>query len=109
MQQVEVSVSELRQNLATFVNRVAFGEERIVLVSHGEPKAALIGLAELRQLQEDDLAARAAAFQRSLTKATQLRTTLTHWQEGSESSAEDIVETLHRIRGEQLGGYDDLH
>jgi prevent-host-death family protein len=33
------------------VNRVAFGGERIILTSRGRPKAVLVSLADLKQLQ----------------------------------------------------------
>ena len=42
MNEIQVTMTELRQSLGRLVNRAAFGGERIVLVAHGEPKAAII-------------------------------------------------------------------
>ena len=55
-----VSVSELKDGLSEFINRAAFGHERIVILSRGKPKAAVIGVRDLERLEdlEDAQAAR---------------------------------------------------
>lgn len=49
-----VSVSELKETLSEVLNRAAYGRERIVIASRGRPKAAVIGLADLKLLEEWD-------------------------------------------------------
>ena len=48
---LETSVSELKRELSSLINRAAFGKERIVILSRGRPKAALIGMEDLRMLE----------------------------------------------------------
>ncbi len=47
-----ISVSDAKVSFSKFVNRVAYGHERLVITSHGEPKAALISVEDLRRLEE---------------------------------------------------------
>ena len=47
-----VSVSGLKNALSEFLNRAAYGRERIIIASRGKPKAAIIGIDDLRLLEE---------------------------------------------------------
>jgi prevent-host-death family protein len=57
-----VSVSKLKDALSEYLNRAAYGGERIVVASRGKPKAAVISVADLQRLEEleDAQAAREA-------------------------------------------------
>lgn len=46
-----VSVTEIKRDISTFVNRVASGQERIVFTLKGKPKAVLIGVEDLQRLE----------------------------------------------------------
>ena len=48
---INVSVSGLKDALSSFLNRAAYGQERIVVSSHGKPKAAIIGMEDLERLE----------------------------------------------------------
>ena len=48
----QASVSEIKASLSEYLNRAAYGRERIVVVSRGKPKAAIIGIEDLRRLEE---------------------------------------------------------
>ena len=48
---LETSVSELKRELSNLINRAAYGKERIVILSRGRPKAALIGMEDLHVLE----------------------------------------------------------
>ena len=67
----EVSVSKLKDALSEYLNRAAYGGERIVVASRGKPKAAVISVADLQRLEEleDAQAAREAlaAYQKGET------------------------------------------
>jgi len=56
------SISQLKNALSEFLNRAAYGQERIIIASRGKPKAAIISIKDLRLLEEleDALAAREA-------------------------------------------------
>lgn len=46
-----VSVTEAKKSFSEFLNRAAFGNERIVVTSHDNPKAAVISIEDLRRLE----------------------------------------------------------
>lgn len=48
---IKVSVSDARRNLSEHVNRVAFGDERIVFTRHGKGLVALVPIADAELLQ----------------------------------------------------------
>ena len=77
------SISELKNALSEFLNRAAYGRERIIVASRGKPKAAVIGIDDLRRLEEleDALAAHEAleAYEAGET---------TPWQEAKAELAE---------------------
>ncbi len=51
METQSVTLTEFKQNLGEWVNRAAYGNLRIELVSRGKVKAALISLEDLRRLE----------------------------------------------------------
>ncbi len=48
----KMSVAEARKKFANIINRVAFGNESIVLTRRGEEVAALVSIDELKLLQK---------------------------------------------------------
>jgi len=49
---IKISTADARKKFSNIVNRVAFGKESIILTRRGEELAALIGIDELKLLQE---------------------------------------------------------
>ena len=47
-----ISVTDAKVSFSKFINRVAYGRERLVITSHGKPRAALVSVDDLRQLEE---------------------------------------------------------
>jgi len=78
-----ISITELKNALSQYLNRAAYGRERIIVASRGKPKAAVISIEDLRRLEEleDALAAHEAveAYQAGQT---------TPWEEVKEDLAE---------------------
>lgn len=66
-----VSVSKLKESLSEYLNRAAYGHERIVVASRDKPKVAIISFEDLQRLEalEDALAAEEAlaAYRRGET------------------------------------------
>ena len=52
MSVVNVNLTEAKQNLGEIVNRVAHGGERILLLSRGKPKAAMVSITDLMLLEQ---------------------------------------------------------
>jgi antitoxin Phd len=48
----KISTADARKKFSNIVNRVAFGKESIILTRRGEELAALVGMDDLRLLQE---------------------------------------------------------
>jgi len=46
-----VSIAEIKNTISALVNRVAFGQERVVLTSRGKPKAALVSIQDFASLE----------------------------------------------------------
>jgi prevent-host-death family protein len=76
-----VSTSQLKNNLSEYLNRVAFGRERIVVASRGKPKVAVISLADLELLVE-------------LEDAQAAREALAEYERGETISLEQLIEEL---------------
>ena len=47
-----VSISRLKNELSEYLNRVAYGGERIIVTSRDRPKAVIISMADLERLEE---------------------------------------------------------
>lgn len=45
------SVTEAKRSFSELLNRAAYGNERIVVTSHDNPKAAVISIEDLRRLE----------------------------------------------------------
>ncbi|MFD9911073.1 type II toxin-antitoxin system prevent-host-death family antitoxin [Streptomyces sp. NPDC059063] len=48
----EIPVTQARAELADLINRVVYGDERVVVTRHGKPLVALVSAADLRRLEE---------------------------------------------------------
>ncbi|WP_433343541.1 type II toxin-antitoxin system Phd/YefM family antitoxin [Streptomyces sp. CA-253872] len=70
----EIPVTRARAELADLINRVVYGDERVVVTRHGKPLAALVSAADLDRLAALDAeeAAAAAAPAPSLGSVTAL-------------------------------------
>ena len=99
-----VSVTELKQNLGAMINQASYGGQRIILLSHGKERAALISMEDFRlleTLQRDN--AREIYQNRQLnllSEAKQLREA-----SGTVGYQADSTSILDEVREERL---DDL-
>ena len=66
-----ISISDAKVSFSKFVNRVAYGKERIVITSHGQPKAALISIDDLRHLEELEEEREAAMLAEAIATETE--------------------------------------
>ncbi|MBU0495055.1 MAG: type II toxin-antitoxin system Phd/YefM family antitoxin [Chloroflexi bacterium] len=53
MPETYVSIGQVKRDISDLVNRVAYGDQRIVLTSRGKPKAALISIADYQRLAQE--------------------------------------------------------
>ncbi|MBU0492767.1 MAG: type II toxin-antitoxin system Phd/YefM family antitoxin [Chloroflexi bacterium] len=102
MSELQVSMTELRQSLGRLVNQAAYGDGRIVLVAHGQPKAAIIGVKDLQRLKRlsEDRPALPDQHAQALAAADLLRERIQRWQDAHGITPEDSVITLRQLREE---------
>jgi prevent-host-death family protein len=110
MSEIQVSMTELRQRLGTLVNRAAYGGERIVLVSRGEPRAAIVGIEDLRRLKQlsVSMTAESDRYTHALAAVDLLRGQIQRWQKAHGIESENSVETLRRLREERDDELDNV-
>lgn len=64
----EVSIAEAKASFSSLINAVAYGGHRILVLSRGKPKAALVGVEDLKRLEGGLVAStRAEALKRAET------------------------------------------
>ena len=85
-----VSISQLKDRLSEYLNRVAFGRERIIVASRGKPKAAVISLSDLELLEE-------------LEDAQAAREALAEYEQGETIPLEQMIEELAEAPYERSG------
>ncbi|MGQ9554246.1 MAG: type II toxin-antitoxin system Phd/YefM family antitoxin [Anaerolineae bacterium] len=68
-----VSVKEAKAALSEYLNRAAYGQERIIISSRGKAKAALISIEDLRRLEEAELRAESQMLARAIEETTEFQ------------------------------------
>lgn len=72
MADTQVSIGQVKRDISTLVNRVAFGGERVILTSRGKPKAALVSIEDYERLTEDNDDAELARIEAWLAATNEL-------------------------------------
>lgn len=100
MNEITVTMSELRQQLGSLVNRAAYGRERVVLIAHGEPKAAIVSVDDLQRLEQLDAGVLGIPFgvDQILSVADALHDQIYRWQLQKGIEPEDVTATLDQLR-----------
>jgi prevent-host-death family protein len=105
-----ISIAEIKHSISTVVNRVAFGRERIILTSRGRPKAALVSIEDLQNLEALE---RMPPFpSRAQRKATLVMAQAVREMTLARRSGipfSDVAEDLSRLREERDLELADLH
>ncbi len=50
MTTLQVSIGQVKRDISSLVNQVAYGGQRIILTSRNKPKAAIVSIADYEQL-----------------------------------------------------------
>ncbi len=98
MVQSTISLTDLKRNLGEIVNRAAYGKERIILLSRGKPRAALISIEDLEQLE---MLAQTAQADRNIQEQMDLLAEMDTLRD-SMNEMTDSVEVLREVREERL-------
>ena len=100
---MRISIGELERDLSGVINQAAYGKERIVIVSRGKPKAAMIGMEDLERLRKMSSYDREAQIA-WLARADALRERTRRWQAAHGRRRRVLVRNLY---GARLGGHPD--
>ena len=107
METQSVTLTEFKQNLSELVNRAAYGNLRIELISRGKAKAALISLEDLRRLEALEQAQnqRELYVQQQRAVLNEARVLRERMEEaGIETDSATILSELREERGDELLG-----
>lgn len=69
----EIPVTQARAELADLINRVVYGEERVVVTRHGKPLVALVSAADLERLESLKSEEAAGAQERVIASVSAIR------------------------------------
>ena len=105
MSTVEVTMTQLRQGLGELVNRAAYGGERVILVSHGAPRAVIIGMEDLTRLersaQQESRSVHEGRYTETLAEAHIVRERIQQWQTENHVEPQSSTEILRELREER--------
>ena len=101
MSTITVSMTQAKNELADVVNRVAYGGERIILLSRGKPRAAIVSFEDLQLLEglQEEKKAHRARMESWLAEARALRREILKQRGGV--PLPDSVEMLQELREER--------
>lgn len=105
MSNVEVTMTQLRQGLGELVNRAAYGGERIILISHGAPRAVIISIEDLKRLEQSaeqgPQIVQQGRYTEALAGAHAVRERIQRWQMENEIEPQNAGEILRELREER--------
>ena len=91
MSELRVSIGQVKRDISTLVNRVAYGGERVVLTSRGKPKAAIVSIEDYERLAgAEDAAIRLETW---LEASDKLAARMASKIDGREYDADSVIET----------------
>jgi len=96
---VQVSLAEAKKVFSSLVNRVVYGKERVILLSRGKPKAAIVSIEDLKTLESLELG---GSRLRALEEAHRLRRELASF------ALKPATAELDAIRGERTDEFDRM-
>ncbi len=105
MNEHRVGIAEARRRLSELINRVAFGEERVVFESRGKAKAALVSLEDLQKLNRLDLEAAREPENRweALRRAKEVREAIREMRAGQPlPDSGEVLGELRESRAHEL-------
>jgi prevent-host-death family protein len=86
-----IPIGQVKRDISTLVNRVAYRGERIILTSRGKPKAALISIEDYERLQERQADDNLARWQAWLAQTDALVAEVLARRDGATISVDDLV------------------
>jgi prevent-host-death family protein len=98
-----IPIGQVKRDISTLVNRVAYRGERIILTSRGKPKAALISIEDYERLQERQADDNLARWQAWLAQTDALVAEVLARRDGATISVDDLVRQEREELEERTG------
>jgi len=82
MAETRVPIGQAKRDISELVNRVAYGDEKVILTSRGKPKAALVSIADYERLRREQVNERLAYWQAWVAESAKLSAEILARREG---------------------------
>jgi prevent-host-death family protein len=100
---LEVSISELKRDLSGVINRTAYGKQRVIIVSRGKPKAAMISIEDLHLLEGlSQKKTRQVRQMAALEAARAIRAEIAEQSGGPLPDSSEELRQLREERGDEI-------
>ena len=103
MKEARVSIGQVKRDISELVNRVAYGDERVVLTSRGKPKAALVSIEDYERLRRDEVEVRLKRWEEWKARNDELNRQILARRGGEYIDVDEII----RLNREELERRDD--
>lgn len=91
MNELHVSIGEVKRDISHLVNRVAYGGERVVLTSRGKPKAVIVSIEDYEHLVQDVAARNQSKQEAWLVESDRLVARIADRLHGAQVDTETIL------------------
>jgi prevent-host-death family protein len=101
---INVSIAEAKNRLSKIINEVVFAKKRVILNSHGRPKAAMISFDELKKFEEMEEAFSPSKNKRltALNKAARLREKIYNRKKENVYDSSKDLDQIRKERGNEF-------
>ena len=107
--EARVSIGQVKRDISELVNRVAYGDERVVLTSRGRPKAVLVSVEDYEKLRQVDAQERTHPVRRWLADLEEIHRDVLARRGGVPIDVDQILRSEEEDREERdswtLGGH----
>ncbi len=99
-----IPIGQVKRDISTLINRVAYRGERIILTSRGKPKAALVSIEDYKRLQKEQADDNLARWQAWLARTDALVAEVLARRGGLTISVDELLRQ-EREELEERGGW----
>lgn len=103
----KVSIGQVKRDISELLNRVAYGNEHIVLTSRGKPKAVIVSVSDYEQFTKFDTETRIEKWESSLNDIKKLNEKILAERQGK-YPIEDFDKFWQEFKAEQEQQHDWL-
>lgn len=108
MNELYVSIGTVKRDISSLVNRVSYGGQRVVLTSHGKPKAVIVSTEDYEKLQQQSRSAALTAWSKWMSESEQLCKTMRRYRDEAERAntgvtpLDDLLSTTRDTHGDRV-------